>query len=136
MEKNLYILSGVSGSGKTTFTKSIVSIYPEVVVCSADKYFYSECGVYNFDPTQLTHAHNECKSLFDDAIKNDEPVVIVDNTNTREWEYKHYKDAGQENGYTVHMILIHNHHGNESVHRVPKETIAKQTKNIKNTFNL
>ena len=56
--KNLYIVRGLPGSGKSTFAKSIAKPYQ---VFEADQYFMKN-GKYKFDPTKLKEAHNDCKN--------------------------------------------------------------------------
>jgi len=34
-------------------------------------------------------------------VKNKTPIVIVNNTNVKVWEFKHYVNLAKENGYRV-----------------------------------
>jgi len=52
MEKVLYIVRGIPGSGKSTFAKTLGGNHYE-----ADMYFIGESGNYNFDPTKIKDAH-------------------------------------------------------------------------------
>ena len=54
--KQLILLRGLPGSGKSTFAKSLGGIHIE-----ADQYFMQD-GEYKFDASQLKHAHNYCYS--------------------------------------------------------------------------
>ena len=48
MEKVLYIVRGIPGSGKTTFAKSL-----NCPVFEADMFFVNSQGIYNFDYTKI-----------------------------------------------------------------------------------
>jgi hypothetical protein len=90
----VFILRGVSGSGKSTLTAAIVGSLPAGVrhaICSADAYFVSPAdGCYRFDASRLKEAHEACRRAYDAALMDRVPVVIVDNTNTEQWQYAPY----------------------------------------------
>lgn len=92
------IMRGPSGIGKSTW---IQENHPDAIICSADHYFLTEEGEYEFDPRHLAEAHSECLAKFVSAITNREPVVIVDNTNTTKWEYINYQHVAMAFGYVV-----------------------------------
>jgi adenylate kinase family enzyme len=53
-QKTLYIVRGVSGSGKSTFAKKLV--HDDFLVCEADKYFINEeNGKYEFEISKIRH---------------------------------------------------------------------------------
>jgi len=56
---SVIILSGVSGSGKSSYIKNYMSDNPNVgvYVVSADHSFLGKDGTYKFDPSKLTKAH-------------------------------------------------------------------------------
>lgn len=78
------IMSGVSGSGKSTYIKKH---YPEAAVCSADHFFMVD-GLYCFDQHKLPEAHGACLRKFirlvcdDSDMRLSDTTVVVDNTNT------------------------------------------------------
>ncbi len=109
-DRIVFLLSGVSGAGKTTLAKEKKAIneragVPTVVV-SADDYFVGEDGVYRHDRDRLPAAHQQCFSRFCAALAQQTPVVIVDNTNTRSKQREPYVAEGSRCGYAVVHILV------------------------------
>ena len=111
MGKNLYIVRGLPGSGKSTFARSIAKSYQ---VFEADQYFIKG-GKYNFDPSKLKDAHNDCKqrvarrmreNLFNSIFFSN---IVVSNTFTQDWEMKYYRSIGKRYGYKVHTIIVEFH---------------------------
>ena len=58
MEKILYIVRGIPGSGKSTFAKTLGGQHFE-----ADMYFIDESGNYKFDITEIKLAHEWCQGM-------------------------------------------------------------------------
>ena len=92
-KKKIVIMRGLPGSGKSHYVKNN---YADAVVCSADSVFerlaLKEGKTYEevFQPWMLSKAHAECLHEFIIALAANEPVIIVDNTNTTKWEYRNY----------------------------------------------
>ena len=123
--KNLYLVRGLPGSGKSTFARSIAKSYQ---IFEADQYFMKR-GKYNFDPKKLKDAHHDCKqrvarrmreSLFNEIFFSN---IVVSNTFTQDWEMKFYRCIGKRYGYKVPTIIVENRHGGNNVHGVPAEKV-------------
>jgi predicted kinase len=95
------IMRGPSGSGKSTWIKKN---HPEATVCSADNFFINSEGEYVFDPTELGEAHQECFQAFLGALYMKRPLIVVDNTSLRWWEYMNYVAAANMQGAEVHIV--------------------------------
>lgn len=119
--KTLYIIRGVSGSGKTTFANKICDH-----VVSADDFFYDGSD-YNFDASKLNLAHNYCYSKVEDFLKFDMDVAVA-NTFTQEWEMKPYFDLAKRYDYTVFSVIVENRHGGKNIHNVPQKMLDSQRK--------
>ena len=102
--KVMIILRGLSGSGKSTICKAILSVYPNAVHCSADHYFEKD-GEYKFDAKKLSYAHTECQQKAAEACAKGASVVIIDNTNVRRWEMRCYKELARQEGYVVLVAI-------------------------------
>lgn len=129
----LVLVRGLPGSGKTTFAKSLPGVH-----ISADDYFYDDAGNYNFDPTKLGAAHNECQDRVDCAMAYanyagmTDSRILVHNTFTTEREMKPYFEMAARHNFQVTTIIVENRHGIQSVHNVPEATIDK----MRNRFSI
>jgi len=56
--KDLILVRGVPGSGKTTFAEMIQG--PHGAIVATDDFFYED-GAFNFDPSKLGEAHEWCR---------------------------------------------------------------------------
>ncbi len=130
MEKILYIVRGIPGSGKSTFAEKLVGA--DFLVCEADKYFIDkDTGKYNFDFTKIKEAHKFCQDTVEtymkDSLVNDQfyREIAVSNTFTQEWEIEPYMELAKKYGYTVFTIIVENRHGGTNQHEVPEEVLIK-----------
>lgn len=122
--KELFLLRGLPGSGKTTLAKSI-----DGIIIEADQYFM-ENGEYKFDGSKIKLAHRYCQSQTEAWMKVDSPQVnvskiIVSNTFTQEWEMEHYYKLAETYGYKVYSIIVENRHGGVNVHGVPEDKVQQ-----------
>lgn len=128
----LVILRGLPGSGKSTLALG----YPEPrVICSADSFFVSAVdGSYHFDPRLLGAAHEQCRSLALATLRHysdDECVIVIDNTNSRYWEFAQYRDMARDHGHTVSIRdlfdggLSNAELAHRNSHGVPESSIAR-----------
>lgn len=130
MKKQLFIIRGLPGSGKSTFANLIGG---DTRIIEADDYFYDHFGNYNFDINKLGEAHDYCKKNVESwmllsKLDNSDYKIIVSNTSTTEKELKPYLDLAEKYEYTVTSIILENRHGSKSIHNVPDETMDKMRK--------
>ena len=100
----MVVMRGLPGSGKSTVVSAITRIYPHAVVCSADHFFMSEDGEYEFDASQLKLAHQQSQDKARWACEAGESLVVVDNTGVRRWELVPYFRSAQSYNYTVLLV--------------------------------
>jgi predicted kinase len=137
MEKILYIVRGIPGSGKSTFAEKLVG--HDFLVCEADKYFVDkETGEYNFDFTKIKDAHKFCQDTVEmymkDSLVNDNfyREIAVSNTFTQEWEMEPYTKLAEKYDYTIFTVIVENRHGGVNQHGVPEDKIEL----MKNRFEI
>lgn len=123
----LIILRGLSGSGKSSVSKS----FDNPLICSADDYFDQYLnGEFNKD--KLNDAHDYCYNLAKEGVMNGAETVIIDNTNSRLSEYKKYVELAKEHNYDtkIYEIFCENKEqaikfANRSIHKVPIKDVLK-----------
>ncbi len=108
------ILSGVSGSGKSTYARKLWNALEPGNYCkvvSADDFFMRD-GHYIFDPKRLSDAHGKCFRDFIAALNSNEgfkpeyDLVVVDNTNTTVSEVSPYILGAQAYGWDVEILTV------------------------------
>jgi predicted kinase len=133
--KELYLIRGIPGSGKSTFANHVWNDY---AICEADKFFYDKEGNYNFDASKLRQAHEWCRQEVENRMKENlitpqyYPEIVVSNTFTQEWEMEPYFKLAEQYGYKVFSFIIENRHGGKNVHGVPDEKLEQ----MRNRFEI
>lgn len=120
--KELFLLRGLPGAGKSTLAKSLGGIHLE-----ADSFFMVN-GEYKFRPEFIKDAHNFCQKDCERAMQSDLLKITVSNTFTQEKELEPYYQLAKKYGYKVFSLIVENRHGESedtNTHNVPKETIQK-----------
>ena len=129
--KVLYIVRGLSGSGKSSIAKELVNqIWDSESKSfiedfySADDYFNDYNGNYNFDPNKLKEAHEECQKNVELAMQRDcVRKVAVANTFSQAWEAEPYFKLAKKHGFNPFVLECQNDFGN--IHEVPQKSIDK-----------
>lgn len=125
--KELFLLRGVPGCGKSTLAKSLVSGV-DAVYYEADDYFMVG-GEYKFDASKLPTAHKICQAKAEAAMDLDErlafPKIVVSNTFTQEWEMKPYYEMAEKYGYRVYSLIVENRHEGVNEHGVPADKLEQ-----------
>lgn len=117
--KELFLLRGIPGAGKTTLATSIGGKHLE-----SDMYFVNpSTGFYNFNPTKLKDAHSWCQNSVAEAMHNKESKIVVSNTFTQKWEMEAYYEMAKEHGYTVFSLVVENRHSGVDTHDVPEDVL-------------
>jgi predicted kinase len=131
-------MRGVPGSGKSRY---VTTKCPDAFVCSADKFFMSTDDTgevhYQFDPSKLSAAHDECFREFRYACLTQTREIVVDNTNTRLFEMSPYVMLARSYGYAlriVHVVADPEECAKRNVHGVPLAAIKRMAENFEPTL--
>jgi predicted kinase len=138
----MIVMRGVSGSGKSTRAKELVQEFmdtnPEeqAIVCSADAFFVNrDSGDYEFDSKKLPSAHSYCRTRAETAMELGVELVVIDNTNTRKWEYEGYVKLAEQFGYEAEVEMVGQLdesnlkvYANRNKHGVDLEVVRAQAK--------
>lgn len=127
--KELFLIRGVSGSGKTTFVESVKRQFD--ITASADDFMINENGDYVFDASRLGECHQKCIDVVKNGMVNMKSRIFVHNTLTTDWEMEPYFKLAAKFGYLVHSIIKEKRHDGKNVHCVDEVVLEKQRKRFK-----
>jgi predicted kinase len=125
--RNVVIMRGLPGSGKSTVAKKLAAQVEGAVIVSADDFFMVG-GQYQFDVTKLGAAHGACQAAFKTALIHNKELVIVDNTNTTPREIQTYMKMAQNFGYEAVIMVVPcdvDTSAARNTHGVPREAIER-----------
>ena len=127
--KNLILLRGIPGSGKTSTAKLLGAGGAGTAHFEADMFFMKD-GEYQFDASKLKDAHQWCLTSVEHAMllnhtTNDNSTIIVSNTFTQAWEMDAYFKLAAAWDYRVTTLIVENRHGGVNVHGVPDEALTR-----------
>ena len=141
-KKEVTLLRGPSGTGKSTLAKQLVG---NGVILSTDDYFMKD-GIYDFDPTKLGVYHKNNQDRAEKNMIDGISPIIVDNTFSKEWEMKPYVQLADKYGYEVDIKELPIPHIDELMRRQesrkninkspPRETVERMIKNFKKNITV
>lgn len=109
----IIVMSGMPGSGKSTAVKRMVDEhlkqpFTQAAVVSADDFFTSEDGTYDFILEARGVAHQLCFQRFQQYCKRFRPqdLIVVDNTALTNKERARYIDEAALHGHAVKLVLV------------------------------
>lgn len=121
MSKSLILIRGIPESGKNTFALMLNT----KAICTADDYFTSREGKYNWKLENAGKAHSWCQKKCKRFMQIGVEKIVVANTLTTEKELYPYFDLAKKYDYRVFSVIIENRHNGKNNHNVPEETIQK-----------
>merc|ERR1712113_654143 len=113
-QKQMIILRGFPGAGKTNIAKKITEMFGgHTLICSEDRYHWTGgdfgVGTFVFKPEINWQTRDWCAREVIDALRDGIPLVVVDNINYRIIHYEEHIRAAHHQGYTVKILeIVHN----------------------------
>ncbi|CAH9061693.1 hypothetical protein PSECIP111951_02541 [Pseudoalteromonas holothuriae] len=109
--KQVFILRGLPGCGKSYYAQTLADDLVagdegQYLICATDDYFYNDAREYYFEKFKLPEYHNLNLARFINGLKEGIPLVIVDNTNIKKWEFVAYSAAATALGYQVKEVIV------------------------------
>ncbi len=98
-DKMFIIVRGPSGSGKSNLAKRLGA---NGQIFSSDDFFMVN-GKYQFNIKKLHQAHKWNQGRVEQAMQNNVPLIVLDNTNTMAWEISPYVKSALKYGYEIEM---------------------------------
>jgi predicted kinase len=121
----LYFITGIPGSGKSTFAKKMAKEKGILNHFEADHWMIDSQGNYSFDPKKLSFCHYQCQKYTRLAMEVGEDV-IVSNTSLTKKEAKPYFDLAKNFQYNIELFHLQSSYG--SIHSVPSDKIEQMKK--------
>ena len=121
---SLTLIRGIPGSGKTTFARKLIELFPSPSInLEADQFFIQANGDYLFNKAKIGDAHDWCQAQTLRNLKNG-VSVIVSNTFIRKWELFPYVAMAHDLKIPLTTITMEDN-GWKSIHNVPPEVIER-----------
>jgi predicted kinase len=130
MSRQLIIMQGASGSGKSTFVSDRKHLND--IVLSTDNYFVDDDGIYRFDESKLDHYHMKtlqaCINAMQDATRNNERdcTIWLDNTNCNKEDVAPYLSFAKFNKFEVIYIRM----AGDFESKAPDDVVNQQRNNL------
>ena len=127
-DRNLILLRGVSGAGKST----VANLFVDAHIISTDDFFIFD-GEYRFDANNLAKNHAKAVDMTEQEMRyamyhyeTEKHTIVIHNTFTKRWEMKPYFILAEKYGYMIHTLIVENRHESESIHNIPQPTVEAQ----------
>lgn len=122
LKQTLFLVRGISGSGKSTTANKLSS-----TVVEADMFFVDDQYRYKYNHAYIKDAHKWCQMEVKRKLLAGASVAVA-NTFIRKWELEPYLAMAKEFGVEVEIITCKGDYNN--IHGVPDNVIARMKENF------
>jgi len=128
--KNLILLRGLPGAGKSTLAK-ILAEGKHKVFCVDDYFTDKKTGAYTFEFDKNHIAYKQCEDNTGNAMARGCDKIFVDNTFTLEWEIEPYFKLASKYNYNIYILTVEKYHAGKNIHNIREEQIMKMAAKYK-----
>lgn len=122
-EKNLFIIRGLPGSGKSAFIQAVAP--EDTLVFNTDAVLTHPDGTYEWTPERHSNAKETMNEAIRSALVRGEPRIFLDGVFDEAEHFEPFIELAREKGYRVYTVVVENRHGGVSSHGVSEETLAR-----------
>lgn len=126
--KELIILRGLPGSGKSTFAYLLTKDRNSVII-ENDQFMYED-GIYVWKQSKLKQAVKHTSEKLNKALNDEVEYIVISNVNARESDFNHYTKIAKEKGYKVSVVIMENRAETKSRHGVPEDKLKLMEDNF------
>lgn len=128
--KNMYLIRGLPGSGKSTFAETIADAM-NAQHFEHDRYLYTDEGEYLWTPKRMAYAYRQCLRDTEAAMTTGVDVVVSNVFPTAK-AMKNYRKLAEQYAYRLTYAVVENRRGGVNVHDVPQEALD----DMRNAFQI
>lgn len=103
--KKLIVCRGSIDAGKSEKAREIANLHEGAVILSADDFFMSDDGKYQFDERLIESAHVWNRNRCAKSMKQGKDLIVIDNLNLKKREYQEYLDLAELNKYESFQVI-------------------------------
>lgn len=129
----VFIVKGTPGSGRSTVANELKTVYQTLgktveIIEANDFMINPETKQYEFVQENVSKCFSQCYARYIELLESKTDVIIVTNINGHYSEYASYITRGRNNGYTVHVMSMENHHEGKSSIGIPEKFMVKMSR--------
>lgn len=122
--KNLYIIRGLPGSGKSTFAASLAAALGASHF-EEDTYLTNRDGSYQWTPERFARAIEVCRMDTLKTLEMARPNIVVSNVFEDAGQLAPYQAYADLHGYRVTYLVAENRRGGVNIHNVPEDALVE-----------
>lgn len=109
MNRTLFLMQGIPGSGKSTMAKVIADKY-EAIIFSTDDFWITRIGdqvIYSWNREKLGEAHRwNQRRCVQEMMSDDGGNIVIDNTNIKKRDAQVYFDLASMFNYDIQVVRV------------------------------
>ena len=125
MQPKVLFVRGLPGSGKTFYANNTLARQLKCKVFEADQYMVNDEGLYQYDASKLSGAHQKCLDAGIQELSNGAEHIVFANTFVKHFDFESYLQKLADTFDSLDAQLYVTTYPGESIHRVPLHKIQR-----------